>query len=157
LLVFKVDDNHIKDLMNKIFKTTLFDEFEVRNIEISSFTKFEISGLLSKNSINNSIEDETISHCTWLQIKPYVLNIIKGNITPSLIKITFSLPKALVTSLHHNGRAMFLNFHFENKELIFRTASTEKEFKMDKNIDIILNNYIINFFKSNNIPIDILE
>lgn len=155
MLIFKIDETQVKELMSNLLKGTTFDLFETRNIEVLTFTKFTISGKIE----TSYIEEHNLERifCTWEELRPYIFNLIKGSKRPKYIKIVFSLPINLVQKVHTNANAMFLNFSFQNNEITFTTATTEKTFTMDKSIDASFNDFILNFFKINNFNIKILE
>jgi len=145
VITFSIDD--VKIFMNALFKQETFDKFEVRGVEISSFTKFNISGNL--NTVNSEKNEPKRNYCTWEQLRPYVLNIIKGNEKPSYIKIIFSLSVEESLNLHSNASALFLNMHFANDTITFTTGTAQKEFVLDKSLDYVWEDYIKKFFNAN--------
>lgn len=146
MISFSITD--IKFFMNKLLKEDTFNLFEVRGVEIYSFTKFEIDGFLEPSLLG--AETSSRSYCTWQELKPYVFNIIKGNVKPRSIKIIFSLDTEKSTSLHNNAAALYLNMHFVDETVTFTTGTSQKNFALDKSLDNIWEEYIRNFFKQNN-------
>lgn len=117
-------------------------------MEIVTFTKFEISGILDED-----VEDRESNYAKWEEIKPYVFDIIKGKRKPKLIKIVFSLDKEKMEKLSNNASALYLNLIYEENKAVFTTAISEKEFSLDKSLDNIWGEYIKEFFKENSIPV----
>ena len=151
---FKISDINIKFFMGKLLKENTFDNFEVRGIEVCSFTKFEINGILADDERN---EDSKNNFCKWEILKPYIFQIIKGNAKPKSIKIIFSMPIDQLTEIHSNASALFLNMLFVNDEVIFTIATSQKNFTLDKSVDNSWNDYIVKFLNKNEIPISFVE
>ena len=164
MLTLKFSEQEIKEFMRKLFREAVFDNFETRGIEINTFTKFEISGVLDKSfeEAGNNPEEgnftgeegafaETRSYyCSWGQIKPYVLNIIKGNKSPKGIKIIFSYKNA--NEFNENAKALFLNINFDVNHVMCTTGTSQVNFTLDRALDTLWNDYIIDMFNKINIP-----
>lgn len=152
MIVINIQEAEIKDFMSKLIKEETFDTFEVRGVEINSFTKIEISGIQDKDFLSDyEKEFEIKKYCTWKKLRPYVFNIIKGNKRPRSIKIVFSLKSEKLSALHENASALFLNMNFENNEILFITGVSQKNFSLDKSLDNLWDDFVIQFFKENNI------
>jgi len=52
-----------------------------------------------------------------------------------------------VSKAHENAAAMFLNLNFEEGTARFTTAIAQKTFSLDKSIDQVWDQKIVNFFK----------
>lgn len=154
MISFTIED--IKKTMHHILKGSLFDNFEVRGVEIQSYTKFQISGIADKNYID-TVEDDKENipdYVTWAQIKSHVLEIVKSTPhSPKVIKIIFSLPKNDVAQYHKEASALFINFLFKDKIITISTGSAMKAFSLDRDGDFNWDQYIIGFFKNAQIPI----
>ncbi len=150
MLTVNIGDN--KSFMNKLLRESIFDDFEVRKIEVQTFTHFEISGIIDKNFYAVE-EQENIKRnfCIWSEIKPIVFNLIKGNKLPRFIKIIFSLDEEKMLQISENAAALFLNISFENNVIICTTGSSQKNFSLDKSVDIAWEEYICEFLKNNDI------
>ncbi len=150
MLIYKITGIGVKDFMAKLLKEDVFDSFEVRGVEISTFTKFEISGILYKDFIQGDKEGLG-EYCTWQILRPIVFSLLKGKERPKNIKIILSASSDLLQKIHENASAMFLNFMFENDEIMLTTATSEKNFTMDKAVNISWEHYVENFFRTNSI------
>ncbi|MCL2610958.1 MAG: DUF5721 family protein [Defluviitaleaceae bacterium] len=124
-----------KELMQKLLKEDVFDAFIVRNLELLSFAKFEITGPVA-----------------WRVLKPIIFSIIKGNEVPKSLRIVFILDEIETVKLHENAANFSLNMNF-NGEVFFTTGTSAKIFSLDKSIDHVWEDYIINFFKNNKIVV----
>lgn len=158
MFVFEVEHPGIKNAMNYLLKENTFDFFEVRGVEIITLTKFEISGILDKDPAGHEAGTEgkaseglerdqnqkTLrrNYCTWEELRPYVFNIVKGNRKPRCIKVIFSYPAHLTESFHENASALFLNMIYENDGIIFTTATSQRNFTMERKMDDMWEDYI---------------
>lgn len=153
MLAFYLEEPDIKIFMNNLLRGTSFDDFEIRNVVVSSFVRFEISGMLSKETISSAQENNKRYFATWSELKPYVFGFIKGKTKPESIKIVFAGGTDLVKSIHPNAAAVFLNMNYENDSLHFTTATSQKEFSLNKELDLKWEDYINNFFSKIKIPV----
>ena len=151
MLSVSIIDNKL--FMNKLLRENIFDNFEVRKVEIQTFTHFEISGIIDKNFYTVE-EQENIERnfCIWSELKPIIFNLIKGNKLPGFIKIIFSLDENTMQQLSDNAAAMFLNISFENNAIVCTSGYSQKTFTLDKKVENCWEEYILKFFKDNNIP-----
>ena len=81
---------NIKDFMNYLFKSNIFDNLETREIKINTFINFEINGTINKDFFDLDSEIKR-KYCLWSEVKPYIFNIIKGKRLPKYIKIILSV------------------------------------------------------------------
>ena len=147
---FEVANNSIKSVMNQLLKGSAFDCFLVRGVDISVFTRFEISGILDKNyypetergSINRN-------YVYWHEIKPFIFSLIKGGRAPGMLKIIFSSSDEDVKNLHDSASAMFLNFLYEESKLRFTSAVGYQGFTLDKSADMAWDAYVHKFINDN--------
>ena len=145
--VFEVAGDSVKSVMNHLLKGSAFDGFLVRGIEVSVFTKVEISGIIDKNYYP---EDQRAAlnrnYVYWSEIKPFVLSLVKGGRTPNTLKIIFSMSDNEVSALHNNASALFFNLLYEEGVLRFTAAVGQKKFSLDKSEDTAWDAYIKGFF-----------
>jgi len=151
MLAFEMTGGDVKTLMNRLLKEDVFDKFEVRGVEVCGITKFSATGVLDKSALP---EDEAKkaaetgrSYCLWGELRPYVYAWVKGGKTPKSMKIVFSLGDEAVQKAHENAAAMFLNLNFEEGAARFTTAIAQKTFALDKTIDQVWDQKIVNFFR----------
>ena len=144
MIAFSITDT--KFFMNSLLKEDTFDSFEVRGVELYSFTKFNMSGALNTSDLTDS--DIKRNYCTWQELRPYVFNIIKGNAKPKYIKIIFSLSVEESLKLHSNSAALYLNMNFSDDAITFTTGTAQKNFDLDKSLDHVWEDYVIKFFKA---------
>ncbi len=136
----------VKTFMAKLLMSTTFDAFLLKEMELQTFTGFNITGqfndiFFSKEELEERGENKFI---LWSEVKQIALAMIKGNKTPLSLKIVFQLPKVqcetLVTSLGGRLRfeevgGLYLNVRFEKGELRIITGTAIKTFTLDKTLE----------------------
>ena len=150
MFVFRVAGENVRPFIRRVLREDLLDGWEVRGVELRSFTYFEISGLLEEaeeNKSNNTGEPDNgesrYRYCLWRDLRPYVDRIIaNGGVKPRRLKIVFSLPTERTMDIHPNGAAFFLNFLYEGEDIVFTAASSEKKFSADRSADKAWDDYI---------------
>ena len=146
---------NIKEFMHLIFKTNIFDNYQVHIASALTFTYFEISGNLNHSFFDEG-EDPERNYCTWEEIRPYVFNVIKGTKLPKKMKIILDAPQNLKESISQNISSLFINISYENNILTVTTGSSLKSFTLDKSHEILWDEYIENLIKENNIIVSTL-
>lgn len=136
----------VKTFMEKLFRTTLFDDFEIASIEISTLTDFKISGTLNK-AYYSSDELEIMGDKTliqWSSIKDLIFHIIRGQKPPSHLKLVLSLPNDKLTQFASSYdlnmpiekiNGLFINMKYDPSGLTCTTGSSLKIFTLDKSLD----------------------
>lgn len=161
MIALHIED--IKNFMNKLFKDIVFDDFEVISIDINQGVNFNIDGTLN-HSFYNSLEQELLTnqtHIKWSNIKEIIFSIIRGNKTPSLMKIVFALSKTSRESLLNKLDAshqeddfygFYLNIFFTPNQLKVVTGTNYKSFTLDKTTENYYDSSIRKFLLKHNIP-----
>lgn len=149
MLLFKIQKDSVKAFMNTLFKENIFDNFETRGVEIVTFTKFQISSILSLSDG----EERTKNYCLWGELRQYCFDIIKGKTRPKQIKIIFALDKEKTEELHNNTSCFSLNMLYDGEEITFTSATSQKTFDLDKSSDELWEGYLKKFFKASGIPV----
>lgn len=176
MLTLKIYPEDVKGFMNALLRTETFDLFEVRGVDITTFTHFNISGQkimpkplktesenLKKNeSAVTESEEENIpieknQYCKWSELRPYVFDIIKGALRPSYIKVIFSLNPDEAIKLHSNAASMYLNIQFNGEEVYLTSATSQLKFALDKTVDHEWEDYIKRFFAVSKIKVNEAE
>jgi hypothetical protein len=143
LLSFFIEENAVKDFMNRLLRESIFDGFEARTVDITALACISIFG---------QTESENDNILTWSEIKPLVTAVIKSGPRPRYMKIIFSANKELTVSVHENAKALFLNMTYENNKISFTTACAQKVFTLDKSLDKQWDVWVKDFFMGNKIP-----
>ncbi len=162
MVSFNVID--IKLFMNNLLREKMFDEFEVSSVELNTFTKFNISCDLNKKYLSSD-EIEILGDrklVKWSEIKDIAFYMIKGNKTPSYLKIVFALPHDKIENMvkkHElsikadNVNGLFINILFEDNVLKCTTGSSMNIFTLDKTLENYWDNSVKTFFKKHGIAV----
>lgn len=142
---FYIDGEDIKKFMNIFLKENLFDKFEVRSCEVTTFVTFNIDCRVNKEWFE---ETHNGDYCLWKELRPYIYNIIKGKKKPKNMKFVMSLSPSALEKLHPNALACFLNIVFEEDKVSIVTGTAQKEFSLDKSLEIIWGEKIKDFFEN---------
>ncbi|MFV0502897.1 MAG: DUF5721 family protein [Lachnospirales bacterium] len=154
MVQYEILKEDTKIVMNSMFKDKIFDYFEVRSIEIYSFTKFTIHCGKNPNFYAKDYEENNITkYLTWLDIKSHALNMIKGKQTPTHMKIVFSIPEEYLNKIHSNAKSLYINFNYENEKIILVTGCSQSDFQVNKDLDNTWDEYVKKFMDKNNITI----
>src|SRR3546814_16634988 len=81
----------LKNFMSNLLMHSIFDNFLLCELDITTFNHFHLSGKLNKEWYTNEELDELEEYSYWNEIKPFALQIMKGNKTPQSFKIVFIL------------------------------------------------------------------
>ena len=134
MLALEMDKDTVKGFMGQLLREELFDEYEVRTVEISAGVRITIDG---------AAED---GFSSWGSLRPMVYAIIKASPKPKLVKIVFSHKASQVGDIHANAAALFLNLVYENDGVNFTTATAQREFALDKSLEITWDEWVREFF-----------
>lgn len=151
--VFYICSGEVKSFMNKILRETFFDNFELRNVEIQSFAKFDIDGRINQKFMAaqrgaDTPENTEEFFCKWGKIKPYVFELVKGKTKPVYMKFIISAPKNVLSQVSDNAAALFLNFVFENDMVVCTAGTSQKTFSLNKELELAWAEYVTKFFKN---------
>ncbi|SER79133.1 DUF5721 family protein [Lachnobacterium bovis] len=164
-----VQIKNIKNFMNNLLLSDMFDHFLLQETTIVNGASYVIDGHVNKD-LYNTEELESLgvldsSFFPYSQIRPKCLSIVKGKHTPGYFKFVFllsptNLEKTLssiettYTPLDVSG--MFLNIKFQNGILTLTTGISYKTFNIDKSLDNEWDRLVRIFLSKNNIDFDIL-
>ncbi|MCL1877472.1 MAG: DUF5721 family protein [Defluviitaleaceae bacterium] len=139
MLALELDKACVKGFMAKLLREDLFDEFELRSVEIFAAVKVTVDGA-----------NET--DCSaWSAVRPLACEIVKMCAKPRRMKVIFSRKNASV--IHINAAAVFLNIFYENDGVTFTTATSQKEFAVEKSLDSAWDSWVREFFSKAGIEV----
>ena len=150
MYVFYICEGEVKNFMNKILREQCFDNFDLRSVEIQSFAKFDIDGKADRSFFNGEENEENVGDmffCKWGKIRPYVFEFVKGKVKPSYMKFVVSAPKEILEKVSDNAAALFLNFVFEKDKVVCTAGTYQKNFSLDKKLEIAWETYVKKFFE----------
>jgi hypothetical protein len=135
----------VKPFMAKLLMQTTFDSFILRELELSTFTNYTISGFNEAFYRKDEQEEQIEKHNTlWSDVRAIAFTMIKGNKTPLMFKIVLQLPMDRCAALvaQSGGRlqmeelgGLYLNIRFEKNELHIITGTAIKTFTLDKTLE----------------------
>lgn len=152
----------VKTFMGMLLTNTLFDELILKEMEIQTFTSFQVSGQF----YDNFFSDEELEirgkekAVLWGELRSIALSIIRGHKSPLMMKIVFQLPSnqsdKLVESLGGKLRVedvggLYMNIRFEKNELHIITGTAIKTFTLDKTLDIEWDRWVKSFLSNQGI------
>jgi len=139
VLALELDKTCVKGFMGKLLREGLFDEFEARSVEIFA-------------AINVTLDGAGASGWSaWGAMRPMAYEIVKMCAKPRRMKVVFS--KSDADEIHTNAAALFLNITYENDAVTFTTATSQKEFAMDKSLDRAWDEWVNGFFEKSEIKV----
>ena len=159
----------IKDFMNKLLCTDLFDHFLLAEATINTYVNHVIDGHLNmdffsqEDSSYDALSQNNI--CPFSMLRPTCYQLIKGTRTPLSFQFVFQLsPENQQHTLEKSGcnihlndiSGMFLNLRFQNQKLVCTTGISYNIFFMDKSLEQEWDRLITVFFKNNKIPFEVL-
>lgn len=136
----------VKQFMAKLLTQTTFDKLLVRELELSTFTNFTITGQYNEAFFSKEELEEQANRkfALWSEIRGVAFSMIKGNKTPLSLKIVFQLPEEQCVELvqRSGGKlrleeigGLYLNVRFEKGELNIITGTAIKTFSLDKSLE----------------------
>ncbi len=138
----------VKTFMNKLLLSDYFDAFQLSEAAFATFSDFHIDGRLNKDYYSHEeLEEQPLAeqdYCTWKQVRPFCLDLIKGKHAPLKFKIVFRLSPANVKRLLAQAElsfgagdicGIFLNIHFQTDSLTCTTGTVLHLFTLDKSLD----------------------
>jgi hypothetical protein len=150
MLVLQINEPEVKGFMQKLLRSECFDNFDVRGIEIVTYTKLSLDGVDYSNA-------DKINFCKWKKLKEHALEFIMNGGKPSFLKVVFSYDEANLSRVHNNAKSLFLNMHYENEQIQFTTATSQAVFALDKSVDAAWEQAITGFFDKNEIKYEVIE
>lgn len=152
----------IKAFMNRLLLSDYFDAFYLSEAAFVTFSTFHIDGKLNKDYYSQEeLEEQKMTDqdsCTWKQVRPFCLDLIKGKHAPLKFKIVFRLSPANTEKLLKQAdipltsqdiSGLFLNIHFQTGSLTCTTGTVLRIFTMDKTLDQawdkMIQKYLIHF------------
>ena len=159
MIAVAMDPADVKGFMNRLLREDIMDEFEVRGVEMSLNTRISINGALeattSDENTDPNLEEKpkSLGHISWEALRPLIFAIIKTGAKPKQVKIVFSHKIQKAKEIHQNAAALFLNMIYENDTVSFTTATSQKEFSLEKSLDDSWDKWVRDFFMQKNITV----
>ena len=129
--------------MSKLLIKNVFDNFLMSELEIRTFSLFQIDGKLNQEWFDTDeleiLQDK--DYVKWEKVRPLVYQMVKGSKVPGSMKIVLLLSTEnkyrILNRMQQNQTVdevsqFFLNMKFEKGEMFLTTGVSYKIFTMDK-------------------------
>ncbi len=156
---------NIKHFMSKLFVKEAFDSWLVSDITITTHNTFCINGQLNLSFFDDEEQKQLQSHeySTWKLLRPVCFGIIRGNKSPSFMKLVFQLPEDETNRLIKESSSayapedingLFINIRYEHGRLLITTGSSIRIFAADRSLDESFEQYVRSFLTEHEIEYD---
>lgn len=157
----------IKDFMNKLLRTEVFDHFLLQEAVITSAASYVIDGHITKGYYTD--EEVDTMGISGYKMLPFSLlrgncfDLIKGKKTPNSFKFVFLLsPENLKKTLASSGSSytendisgVFLNLKYQNQLLTLTTGISYNIFSTDKSLESNWDKLVCRFLYQNDIKFE---
>lgn len=157
----------IKDFMSQLLIGDTFDAFWLSEASVTTYVTYTIDGNLHKDFFDSALADslhlEERTHTLWKEVKPFCFQIMKGKRTPLNFKISFLLSKNNTRRVLEQTKLPFtmedifglvLTFQYDGTNLTCTTGTSLRLFTLDKSLDRVWDEMVMQFFKQKQIPVE---
>jgi len=157
----------IKDFMNKLLRSEVFDHFLLQEAVITSSATYTINGQITKGFYSDDeIKDLHLEGCRFLpfsMLKGNCFDLIKGKKTPSAFRFVFLLSptnmEKTITSVGSSYKSsdvtgMYINLKYQNQLLSLTAGSVYNVFSTDKTLESEWDKMVVKFLKQNEISFE---
>lgn len=157
----------IKDFMNKLLRSEVFDHFHLQEAVITSGVTYTINGQITKGFYSeDEITKLDLEGCRFLpfsMLKTNCFDLIKGKKTPSAFRFVFLLsPKNMEKTLSAVGSTyklsdvtgMYINVKYQNQLLSLTTGIAYNIFSTDKTLENEWDKMVVKFLKQHEIAFE---
>lgn len=148
-----------KNFMSQLLIGDVFDSFLLEEASITTYNTFTINGRIVPEYFDDfEIGGDEFS--SWKDIKPMCFDLIKGKMLPVSFHFILQLKSEEIEKILRLGscktsvkdiKSFTLNIKYVNHEITLITATSFNTFIMDKNPDILWDQYIEKFLKSHSL------
>lgn len=157
----------IKDFMNKLLRSDVFDHFLLQEAVITTASTISINGQITKGFYTEEeLEELRLNGCRFLpfsMLRTNCFDLIKGKKTPAAFRFVFLLsPKnmektiAAVDSSYNPSdvTGMYINLKYQNQLLSLTTGIAYNIFSTDKVLEAEWDKMVRKFLKQHEIAFD---
>lgn len=165
MIVLNLTD--IKDFMNKLLRTEIFDHFLLQESTITQNVTYTINGQIKKEFYSKEELEEL--HLTDYRFLPFSMlrancfDLIKGKKTPLSFRFVFLLsPENMEKTIRSidstytpsDVTGMYVNLKYQSQQLTLTTGISYRIFSTDKTLETEWDNMIMKFLKQHQIPFE---
>lgn len=165
MTAFEIKD--IKQFMNRLLGSNLFDNFLLSEAVIVSNITYQLDGSLQKSFYSEETLEELgikdYSFVPFSLVRTNCFDLIKGKNTPLSFRFVFLLsPENMANTIAHSHSqfkvgdvsGMFINLNYRGGKLTCTTGISYKTFSMEKTLEQEWDALVETFFKKNQIDIE---
>lgn len=157
----------IKDFMNKLLRSEVFDHFLLQEAMITSCATYTINGQITKGFYSDEeLAKLQLEGCRFLpfsMLKGNCFDLIKGKKTPSAFRFVFLLsPSNMEKTIASVGSSytssdvtgMYINLKYQNQLLSLTTGIAYNVFSTDKTLESEWDKMVVKFLKQHEIAFE---
>ncbi len=157
----------VKDFMNKLLRSEVFDHFQMQEAVITSAATYTINGQITKGFYSeeelSELNLEGFRFLPFSMLKSNCFDLIKGKKTPSAFRFVFLLsPANMEKTIKAVGSSytpsdvtgMYINLKYQNQLLSLTTGIAYNIFSTDKTLEAEWDKMIIKFLKQHEIAFE---
>ena len=157
----------VKDFMNKLLRSEVFDNFLLQEAVITSAATYTINGQITKGFYTDEeLEEHQLNGCRFLpfsMLRGNCFDLIKGKMTPSSFRFVFLLsPANMEKTIASVGSSynpsdvtgMYVNLKYQNQLLSLTTGIAYNIFSTDKTLETEWDKMVEKFLKQNEIAFE---
>lgn len=154
----------VKDFMNKLLRSEVFDHFLLQEAAITSGATYTINGQINKGFYSEEeiteLQLEGHRFLPFSMLKTNCFDLIKGKKTPSAFRFVFLLsPENMERTIRvvsssytpSDVTGMYINLKYQNQLLVLTTGIAYNLFSTDKTLENEWDKMIIKFLKQHEI------
>ena len=166
-LMIALELTNIKDFMNKLLRSEVFDHFLLQEGVITTGATYSINGQITKGFYSEEeMEELHLEGCRFLpfsMLRTNCFDIIKGKKTPSAFRFVFLLsPKNMEKTIASVGSSynasdvtgMYINLKYQNQLLSLTTGIAYNIFSTDKTLESEWDKMVMKFLKQHEIEFE---
>lgn len=137
--------------MNYLLRQDLFDHFQVREVTLHTFYKLHIDGKRNTDFYPEGTSDNLSDYVAWSEMKDYIFQLIKGDTSPSYLKVILSTTKDQTQEISSDASTFFLNIVYKDASIQCTTGTAYTTFTLDKTPEKAWDDQITRFLLSKNL------
>ena len=146
--------SNVKGFMNLLLRTSVFDDWAVREIRLNTLVRYTISGELNKAFLSEE-EQRSGDYALWADLKETMFSLIKGRKQPTLMQFTLAYPKEMITDVSTETIESFLiNIHYENQVLKVITATSTRTFTLERDAEQFWDGFVAGFLEKQGLEVE---
>lgn len=149
----------IKSTMAHLLIRESFDRFFLENAEVVTFASLNVRGRRNEGWYDEEEKEEKQTEWIyWKEIKPLIFEYIKGQKTPSVLKVSLKADRHMAEQMLKNSGVweryladqpdLMLQLRYEKGMLSAVTGISYREFTMDKQIEFAWDKAVQQFFRT---------